>query len=97
MKTGAVIIDVSIDQGGCVETSSPTTISNPTFILDDVIHYCVPNIPAMVSRTASFSLNNIIVDYIIEIGEHGLENALKNNPGLARGVCTKDGIYIGDK
>jgi len=97
MKTGAVIVDVSIDQGGCVETSSPTTISNPTFILDDVIHYCVPNIPAMVSRTASFSLNNIIVDYIIEIGKHGLENALKKNPGLAKGVCTRDGIYIGDK
>ncbi len=91
MKPGAVIIDVSIDQGGCIETSRPTTISNPTYILHDVIHYCVPNIPAIVSRTASYGLNNIIIDYILEIAELGLENALKENPGLAQGVCTNSG------
>jgi alanine dehydrogenase len=93
MKTGSVIIDVSIDQGGCIETSRPTTISSPTYIVDHVIHYCVPNIPATVSRTASYSLNNIIIDYILDITKLGLENALKDNPGLAKGVCTKDGVY----
>jgi alanine dehydrogenase len=93
MKSGAVIIDISIDQGGCIETSRPTTISNPTYVENNVIHFCVPNIPAMVSRTASYSLNNIIIDYINLISENGLENAEKENPGLAKGICTKNGNY----
>ncbi len=92
MKTGAVIIDISIDQGGCIETSRLTTISNPTYILDDVIHFCIPNIPALVSRTASYSLNNIIIDYILDITNNGVDDALENNPGLAKGVCTKGGV-----
>ena len=94
MKTGAVIVDVSIDQGGCIETSRPTTISNPTYIVDNVIHFCVPNIPAMVSRTASYSLNNILINYLLDITKLGLDNALIDNPGLAKGVCTRKGIYM---
>jgi len=93
MKKGAVIIDVSIDQGGCIETSRPTTISSPTYNLYDVIHYCVPNIPAMVSRTASYSLNNNIINYIVEIAKSGLDEALIKYPGLEKGICTKDGVY----
>lgn len=92
MKHGAVIIDVSIDQGGCIATSRPTTLSNPTFIVHNVIHYCVPNMPALVSRTASYGLNNAMINYILEIANLGLEHTLLSDPGLARGVCS-DGGY----
>ncbi|MCX8056937.1 MAG: alanine dehydrogenase [Ignavibacteria bacterium] len=91
MKPGSVLIDVSIDQGGCVETSRPTTISNPVYIQHNVIHYCVPNIPALVPRTASYGLNNAIVDYVLQIAEMGIEEALKSNDGLTKGVCTFGG------
>lgn len=91
MKPGSVIIDVSIDQGGCIETSRPTTISNPVYIAHNVIHYCVPNIPALVSRTASYGLNNVIIDYLLEIADQGLDDALKSNDGLLKGVCTYSG------
>jgi alanine dehydrogenase len=64
MKKGAVIVDVSIDQGGCIETSRVTSLSDPIYSLHDVIHYCVPNMPALVSRTASYGLNNSAINYI---------------------------------
>ncbi len=92
MKKGAVIVDVSIDQGGCVETSRPTTISEPVFILHDVIHYCVPNMPALVSRTASYGLTNASIHYLLDIADNGLSNALLGNNGLAKGVCTYNGF-----
>ncbi|MBM4175024.1 MAG: alanine dehydrogenase [Ignavibacteria bacterium] len=91
MKPGAVIIDVSIDQGGCIETSRPTTLTNPVYIMHDVIHYCVPNIPALVARTASYGLNNIVVDYVQQIADLGIEEAMKSNAGLTSGVCTHNG------
>lgn len=91
MKRGAVIVDVSIDQGGCVETSYPTTISNPTFIKHDVIHYCVPNIPALVARTASYGITNASIEYIMNIADNGLDNSLLGDPGLCKGVCTYNG------
>lgn len=91
MKKGAVIVDVSIDQGGCIETSHITTLSDPVFMLYDVIHYCVPNMPALVSRTASYGLNNSSLDYIQEIADHGLSNALLGDFGLQKGVCTYNG------
>ena len=91
MKKGAVIVDVSIDQGGCIETSRITTISDPVYRLHDVIHYCVPNMPAMVSRTASYGLNNASIDYIISIANNGLSNALMGDEGLSKGVCTHKG------
>ncbi len=91
MKKGAVIVDVSIDQGGCVETSRPTTISDPVFIQHDVIHYCVPNMPAIVARSASYGLNNASIEYILEIANNGLSNALIGDTGLARGVCSYNG------
>ncbi|MGE5401030.1 MAG: alanine dehydrogenase [Ignavibacteriales bacterium] len=92
MKKGAVIVDVSIDQGGCVETSYPTTISDPIFIRHDVIHYCVPNLPALVSRTASYGLTNASLEYILNIADNGLSNALIGDTGLCNGVCTYNGF-----
>ncbi len=88
MKKGAVVLDVSIDQGGCIETSRITSLSDPIFIYKDVIHYCVPNMPALVSRTASYGLNNAAIGYIHNIVEQGLANALLDDPGLSKGVCT---------
>lgn len=91
MKKGAVIVDVSIDQGGCIETSHITTLSDPVYMLHGVIHYCVPNMPAIVSRTASYGLNNSSLDYILQIAENGLSNALLGDFGLQKGVCTYNG------
>jgi alanine dehydrogenase len=91
MKKGAVIVDVSIDQGGCVETSRVTTISDPVYNIHNVIHYCVPNMPALVSRTASYGLNNATLDYIYNIADNGLSNALMGDGGLSKGVCTHQG------
>ncbi len=92
MKKGAVIVDVAIDQGGCIETSRPTTLSEPIFFDHDVIHYCVPNMPAMVPRTASYGLTNASVEYILNIADNGLSNALLGDDGLAKGVCTYNGF-----
>ncbi len=91
MKKGSVIIDVSIDQGGCIETSRVTTLADPIFKVHDVIHYCVPNMPALVSRTASYGLNNAALPYIQNIADNGLVNALMGDSGFAKGVCTYQG------
>ncbi len=92
MKPGSVIIDASIDQGGCVETSRPTTVDDPIFVTHGVIHYCVPNMPAVVARTATMALTNAVLPYIQEVGEEGMVNALLQNPGLGKGVCTYQGV-----
>lgn len=93
MKKGSIIIDVSIDQGGCSETSSVTNHNNPFYTRHDIIHYCVPNIPARVPRTASFALSNFFAPLIIEIAEEGgFENAMKMNPGLRQGVYLHNGF-----
>ncbi|MDZ7291353.1 MAG: alanine dehydrogenase [candidate division KSB1 bacterium] len=91
MKEGAVIIDVSIDQGGCVETSRPTTLSSPTFVQHGVIHYCVPNIPASVARTASHALNNSVLPWVLQVAEEGLEKALLSISSLRKGVYLFNG------
>jgi alanine dehydrogenase len=93
MKPGAVIIDVSIDMGGCFETSEVTTHKHPTFIKHDVIHYCVPNIPARYARTASISISNIFTPYLLKIAdEGGLENSLRFDKGLKNGLYFYHGI-----
>ena len=93
MKPGSVIIDISIDMGGCFETSDITNHNHPTFEKHGVIHYCVPNIPARYSRTASVSISNIFIPYLLEIGEHGgLENALRFDRGLKNGLYFYHGI-----
>jgi alanine dehydrogenase len=91
MKKGSVIVDVSIDQGGCIETSRVTSISDPVYKLHNVIHFGVPNLPALVSRTSSFGLNNATINYIMKIAEEGLSNALISDQGLSKGVCTYKG------
>lgn len=92
MKSGAVVVDVSIDQGGCIETSRPTSISQPTFIEHNVIHFCVPNIPSLVPRTASYGLTNASIDYILNIADNGFSNAVMGDSGLSKGVCTYNGF-----
>jgi alanine dehydrogenase len=92
MKPGSVIIDASIDQGGCVETSRPTTIDDPVFVMHGVTHYCVPNMPAVVARTATMAMTNALMPYILQVCDEGIVNALKHNRGLGKGVCTYQGI-----
>ena len=87
MRPGAVIVDAVIDQGGCIETSRPTTHSDPTYRLHDVIHYCVPNMPSNAARTATYALNNVLVPYLVQIGEVGsINEALWRNVGLRNGA-----------
>jgi alanine dehydrogenase len=91
MKPGSVIIDVSIDQGGCIETSRPTTIENPVFVTHKVIHYCVPNMSSSVARSATYALTNSLLPFVSEIIEEGSDNAIKNDIGLEKGICTFKG------
>ena len=93
MKRGAVIVDVSIDTGGCFETSEITTHEKPTFVKYNVIHYCVPNIPSRYSKTASLSISNIITPYLLQIAEDGgIESSIRRNKGLKNGVYLYHGI-----
>jgi alanine dehydrogenase len=93
MKVGSVIIDVSIDQGGCFETSELTNHANPIFIKHGVVHYCVPNIPSRVARTASFSLSNLLTPIILKVGDYGgLEEVINYDSGLRQGVYICHGI-----
>ena len=91
MKEGAVIADVSIDQGGCFETSRPTTHSDPVYVVDDVTHYCVSNMPGAVPVTSTFALTNVTLPYVEAIAEHGVREAISRDPALARGVNVFDG------
>jgi alanine dehydrogenase len=86
MKDGAVLCDVAIDQGGCAETSRPTTHSDPTYVVDGVIHYCVANMPGAVPVTSTKALTNATLPYVEAIADHGLAEAVANDPALARGV-----------
>jgi alanine dehydrogenase len=93
MKDGAIIVDVSIDSGGCFETSEITTHENPTFIKHGVIHYCVPNIPSRYARTASLSISNIFTPFLLKIGEEGgIENAARFEKSLRKGMYFYHGI-----
>lgn len=93
MKPGSVLIDVSIDMGGCIETSEVTTHDKPTYIKHGVTHYCVPNIPSRYSRTASVSISNIFTPYLLKIGEDGgIENALRFDRGLRNGLYFYHGV-----
>lgn len=86
MKTGAVIIDVAIDQGGCCETSHPTTHSNPTFVVDGVVHYCVTNMPGAVGRTSSYALCNATLPYVLKLADAGPLEAARQDPGILSGI-----------
>jgi alanine dehydrogenase len=96
MKRGAVILDFSIDQGGCVETGRPTTLRDPVFVEEGVVHFCVPNVPGVVPRTATHAFNNAVWPYLRRIAGVGLEQAVKEMPGLARGIATRDGKIVNE-
>ncbi len=91
MSKDSVVVDISIDQGGCIETARPTSHEKPTYKVHDVIHYCVPNIPSSVSRTSTYALTNVSYPYVLEIAEQNLEVAIKNNLGLSKGLNTYGG------
>jgi alanine dehydrogenase len=91
MKPGTVIVDVAIDQGGCAETSRPTTHSHPTFVVDNVVHYCVTNIPGAVPRTSTFALTNATTSFILALADKGWRRALHDDPHLRNGLNVHDG------
>ena len=91
MRRGSVVVDVAIDQGGCFETSHATTHSDPVYTVDNVIHYCVSNMPASVPHTSTFALTNATFPYLLELANKGLVRAAKENPGLRAGVNTYGG------
>jgi alanine dehydrogenase len=86
MKRGSVIVDVAIDQGGCVETSRPTTHDNPTYLVDDVVHYCVANMPGGVPRTSTLALNKVTLPLLVKIADQGYEKTLKENKNYLAGL-----------
>jgi alanine dehydrogenase len=94
MREGSVIIDVSIDQGGCVETSRPTTPADPVFVTHGVVHYCVPNMTANVARTASRALSDAVLQPVTTMATLGVERALREDPGLAAGVSVYRGAIV---
>ncbi len=91
MKRGAVVVDVCIDQGGCLETSRPTTHSNPVYVVDDVVHYCVSNMPAAVPHTSTFALTNATFPYLLDLANKGLPRACAESPAIRVGVNTYAG------
>ncbi len=91
LHSGSIVIDLSIDQGGCFETSRPTSHSNPTFIEENVIHYCVPNMTGVLGRTATHAMNNASWPFIKQIAQNGVEKAIAENSALKRGVYTHQG------
>jgi alanine dehydrogenase len=91
MQSGAVLVDISIDQGGCFETSHVTTHSNPTYVVDGVVHYCVGNMPGAVPRTSTYALANATLPYVLAVAARGLEDAARADPALALGV----NVYLG--
>ena len=91
MKRGSVIVDVAIDQGGCVETSKPTTHAEPTYIIDDVVHYCVANMPGGVPRTSTIALNNATLPFLVKLAKEGYVKALKDDPNFLAGLNVHKG------
>ncbi|MFQ6110207.1 MAG: alanine dehydrogenase [Candidatus Aminicenantales bacterium] len=94
MKKGSLIIDLAIDQGGCIETSRLTTLEHPTYVEEGVIHYCVPNITSAVSRTSTKVLSNLVTPHLLQIGDMGIEKTLEKNQALARGVYVHKGYIV---
>ena len=91
MKPGAVIIDVAVDQGGCVETTRPTTHSSPTYVVDGIVHYCVTNMPGAVGRTSTYALCNVTLPYVLRLANQGLKAMATADPGFANAINLHDG------
>jgi alanine dehydrogenase len=94
MNPGSVVVDVAVDQGGCIETTHPTTHSNPTFLVDGVIHYCVANMPGAVPRTSTYALSSATLPYTHKLADCGAEAAIRADPALAKGVNTYRGRIV---
>ncbi len=94
MKPGSVIVDVAVDQGGCVETTKATTHSDPTYVVDDVVHYCVANMPGAVPVTSTRALSNATLPYVVAIADHGLDGAAERLPALTTGINTRGGEVV---
>src|SRR6201992_282101 len=94
MKKGAVVVDVAIDQGGCIETGHPTTHSDPSFLVDGVVHYCVTNMPAAVPNTSTLALTNATFPYVMKLARLGATAAIQDDPGIAEGVNTYRGSIV---
>ena len=92
MKEGSVLVDVAVDQGGCAETTKATTHSNPTYVVDGVIHYCVANMPGAVSRTSTYALTNATLPYALRIANQGIKDAINGDPALAKGLNVYRGV-----
>ncbi len=91
MRPGSVLVDISIDQGGCCETSRPTTHAEPTYVVDDVVHYCVTNMPGAVPRTSAFALNNATLPFVLALAAKGFEAAVRDDAHLANGINVQGG------
>jgi alanine dehydrogenase len=92
MRPGSVVIDISIDQGGCIETARMTTHSDPTYVVSGVVHYCVGNMPGALPNTSTYALTNVTLPYVLDIANNGLEDAVRRDPALARGVNVYGGV-----
>ena len=96
MKSGSAIIDLSIDEGGCVETSRPTTLDNPTYVTHGVTHLCLPNMTTVVPRTASRALTLSALPYLVELAKDDISHVLVRDPGLAKGLYTYNGTLVNE-
>src|SRR5919107_1207485 len=96
MRDGSVVVDVAVDQGGCIETSRATTHSDPTYVEEGVVHYCVANIPGAVARTSTLALTSVTLPYLVEIADKGMESAAQEDPVLAKGLSTLGGSLISE-
>ena len=94
MQPGSVIVDVSMDQGGCIQTSMPTKHSNPVFVKHGVTHYCVTNMPGAYPRTSTIALTNMTLQYLLKLASNGFEKTMKEDNGFAKGVNTHKGFII---
>jgi alanine dehydrogenase len=94
MQPGSVIVDISIDQGGCFETSHMTTHSDPTYVVDDVVHYCVGNMPGAVPHTSTYALTNATLPYVMSLAAQGIERAVEMDPSLGLGINTYQGRCV---
>jgi alanine dehydrogenase len=97
MKSGAVLVDIAIDQGGCFEDSRPTTHDDPTFAVHDTLFYCVANMPGAVPRTSTYALTNATMPYVLKLADKGWKAACQADPSLARGLSTHDGELLSEQ
>ena len=94
MEKGTVLVDVAVDQGGCIQTCKPTTHSNPTYVIDDIIHYCVANMPGAVPYTSTIALTNATLPYVLNLAKHGWKKACAKDPGLKEGLNIVNGKVV---